>query len=127
LRFDPERQIGTPMIEKPRYPARKIDRDVLMSRACWESLFQQIGRGNGSGRDENFERGPRLEQPLDQRQHCRCLSDTCGMNPNERSARPDLAWNSPTLLRAQGVLPAAPAPPLQVDDHERRKRPGQPA
>src|SRR6266851_7830224 len=49
------------------------------------------------------------------------------MNPNERSARPGFAWNPPALVKAQGVLLALLAPPFQVDDHERGKRPRQAA
>src|SRR6202022_2943620 len=115
------------MIEKTCNPARQIDRDVLMPRPGREPLVEESGRGDGSGRDENFECRPVLEQPLDQHQHCRCLPDARGMNPYQWSERPGYARDSSALLKAEGVFLALLSPPSQPDCHERRQRLGQSA
>src|SRR3984893_11003220 len=94
------------MIEKTCDPARQIDRDVLMPRPGREPLVEENGRGDGSGRDENFECRPLLEQSLDQRQHCRCLPDARGMNPYEWSERPGQARDSSAVLEAEGAFVA---------------------
>src|SRR6266436_5414839 len=105
------------MIEKASDPARQIDRDVLMSRPGREPLVQEGGRGDGSGRDENLECRSLLEQPLDQRQRCRCLTDARGMDPCEWSERPGYARDSSALFKAEGVFLALLSPPSQPDLH----------
>ena len=91
LRLDPERQIGAPMIEESRDPARHIDRNELMPRPRRQPLFEEMGRGDRSGGKQDFERGPRLQQPVNQRQQRGRLADARGVHPDERPARPDLA------------------------------------
>src|SRR6266436_7052617 len=98
-----------------------------MSRPGREPLVQESGRGDGSGRDERFECRSLLEQSLDQRQHCRCLTDARGMNPYEGSERPGYARDSSALFKAERVFLALLSPPSQPDRHERRQGLGQPA
>src|ERR1700730_16414905 len=105
------------MIEKTSDPARQIDRGVLMSRPGREPLVQEPGRGDRSSRDESLECRALLEQPFDQRQHCRCVTDARGMNPNEWPVRPGYARDSSALFKAEGVFLAMLSPPSQPDRH----------
>ena len=88
-----------------------------MSRAGREPLVQERGRGDGSGRDENLECRSLLEQTLDQRQHCSCLTHARGMNPYQWSERPGYARDPSALFKAEGVFLALLSTPSQPDLH----------
>ena len=111
LGFDPERQIGLPMIEKPLDPGGQVERHELMARPRRQPLFEQSGRGHGPGGHQDLELGPGLQQQFDQPQHRRRLADARRVNPDERPGRPRRARK--TLAFAQ-TRPVFLAPPLAV-------------
>ena len=115
LGFDPERQIGPPMIEKALDPAR-ADRPARTDGAPAPAagLLQKPGRGDGAGGDQDFELGPRLQQPLDQPQHRGRLADARGMDPHQRPRRPRASRLSPRRSRSRA--------PSSLPRRRRRRR-----
>src|SRR6516162_4180348 len=112
------------MIEKACNPARQIDRDELMPRPRREPAFEKVSRGHRSGGNENLERRSRLQQPLDQCQYRGGLANARGVDPQQRPLWPDGTRNSAALTKPIRVLLALPAPSIQIDDRQGRKRPG---
>jgi len=111
------------MIEKPCNPARQIGRDKLVPRASREPAFEELSRGDRTGRDEDLECRLQLQQPLDQRQHGGSLADARGMDPKKRRLRPGCAGNSLALPKPTRVLLALLAASIQIDNRQWRKRP----
>ena len=62
LGFDPDREIGTPMVEKPIHGARQVDGHELMPDAARQPPGEQPRRRHGSGRQQDFEAGALRER-----------------------------------------------------------------
>ena len=125
LGFDPQRHVRPPMIEKAPHPAGQVDRDELVARPPGQPFFQQLGRSDGAGRHQDLEAGAGRQQPLDQPQHRGRLADARGVNPHQRSRRPGGAGETTALAQPQPVLLAAALTPVQIEQRQRRQRPGQ--
>ena len=124
LGFDPECQVGTPMIEKACRPTRQVGGNELMARARRQPGLQQARRGDRAGRDQDFEVGPRLQQIFDKAQDRGRFTHAGGMNPDQRTIRPGPAGNASALAKADRVFLAALAPLRQIQHCQRRQRPG---
>ncbi len=99
LGFDPDRQIGMPVIEKTLDRARHIDRNELMAGARRQAALQETGRGDRPGGDQDLDRRPLGKDPLDERQDRARLADARGMHPDQWRRRPGRRGNAKALGR----------------------------
>ena len=81
LGFDPEGQIGVPMIEKTRDPMGHIGRHELMTGTGRQPLFEKVSRCNRSGRDQNRQFRLQGQQAFNKSQYGGCLTNAGGMYP----------------------------------------------
>jgi hypothetical protein len=113
--FNPDRQIGTPMIEKPLDRARQIDRHELMANPVWQSGFQEARRRDSAGGCQNLDPCPLIDDPLHQRQDRSSFADARRMDPDERPGRPPGAGDAEAFAQPLAVFLAAPLTPLQIE------------
>ena len=105
LGFDPDREIGTPMVEKPLHGVRQVDGHELMPDAVRQSFGEQprratvpvVSRISSAGRCASMRS---IRASTDVR-----FADAGGMDPDQRPARPGSAGDPVALGESARGLP----------------------
>ena len=125
LGFDPEREIGPPMLEEAPHIGRAVDRDILMPGAIRrQAMRQQPCRGDGAGRHQHRQRRPLDQQPVDQRQHRHRFAVARGMHPDQRPGWSHAAGMALALGETLAILFAMRHAPREIERDHRAERGG---
>ena len=120
--FDPDAEIGPPVIEETRAVARMIERHELVEGALGKPLGHELRGGDGAGGDENAKTRNRGEEALGERQDGKRLADARRMDPDKEAGRtgerrPPEAFAAPERVFLAPRLAAA-----EQQRHDGRKR-----
>ncbi len=107
FRFDPQSEVGLPMIEEAPHPGHAIDRHELVDSASRQSIPHHRRRSDGAGGDQH---GGALLQGRDHRQHRDRLADAGGVQPDQPAFRARQARLAQPLREADRIL----LPPRQA-------------
>ncbi len=122
LGFDPDREIGPPVIEEARAVVWMVERYILVEGAGWQAIRHELCRGDGACRHEDMEPGNRGEKTRNERQDGEGFADARAVKPDKRSFRPVLRRNAQALAKARGVFLSAGLASAQEERHKRGDR-----